>query len=158
MLLVKFVQKKVNEEDIKLLLKQNYIREVGDKYVLTARGKEVLNELIEEDIESNIQKYRFLFKGLKAKSIGDKNNVRKNLKWFIENNKYQYTMEDIIKAAELYIKQKGFFNNALTMRQADYFIKKQINQNGELIITSDLLSVIEGGLEEPAGNWTDTII
>lgn len=69
----------------------------------------------------DIQKYRDVFKGYRVGSMGDKKACKSKMdKWLKDNEEYSF--EQVIEAAEYYI--KSLQNDYKYLQQADYFIMK----------------------------------
>ena len=76
---------------------------------------------ISEGFDEFIEEYRKLWKGLKPGSMGSENACKeKMLRWMGENP--NYTKEDILKAAKIYINS---LNNYQYLQAAHYFIYKK---------------------------------
>jgi len=79
------------------------------------------NRVINEGFDEFIEEYRNLWKGLKPGSMGSENACKeKMLRWMGENP--NYTKEDILKAAKIYINS---LNNYQYLQAAHYFIYKK---------------------------------
>ena len=79
------------------------------------------NRVINEGFDEFIEEYRKLWKGLKPGSMGSENACKeKMLGWMGENP--NYTKEDILKAAKIYINS---LNNYQYLQAAHYFIYKK---------------------------------
>ena len=79
------------------------------------------NRVINEGFDEFIEEYRKLWKGLKPGSMGSENACKeKMLRWMGENP--NYSKEDIIKAARIYINS---LNNYQYLQAAHYFIYKK---------------------------------
>ena len=79
------------------------------------------NRVINEGFDEFIEEYRKLWKGLKPGSMGSENACKeKMLRWMGENP--NYTKEDILKAAKIYINS---LNNYQYLQAAHYFIYKK---------------------------------
>jgi hypothetical protein len=79
------------------------------------------DRLINVELDSFINDFRNKFKGLKPGSMGSEASCKlKMYRWMKENP--SYTPEQILKAAEIYIKS---LNNYQYLQQADYFIYKK---------------------------------
>ena len=77
--------------------------------------------IISEGFDEFIEDYRKLWKGLKPGSMGSENACKeKMLRWMGENP--NYTKEDILKAAKIYINS---LNNYQYLQAAHYFIYKK---------------------------------
>ena len=79
------------------------------------------NRIINEGFNEFIEEYRKLWKGLKPGSMGSENACKeKMLRWMGENP--NYSKEDILKAAKIYINS---LNNYQYLQAAHYFIYKK---------------------------------
>ena len=79
------------------------------------------NRVINEGFDEFIEEYRSLWKGLKSGAMGSPNACKeKMLRWMGENP--NYTKEDILKAAKIYINS---LNNYQYLQAAHYFIYKK---------------------------------
>lgn len=79
------------------------------------------DRLINVELDSFINDFRNKFKGLKPGSMGSEASCKmKMYRWMKENP--SYTPEQILKAAEIYIKS---LNNYQYLQRADYFIYKK---------------------------------
>ena len=79
------------------------------------------SRVINEGFDQFIEEYRNLWKGLKVGSMGSPMACKeKMLRWMGENP--QYSKEDILKAARIYIKS---VNNYQYLQAAHYFIYKK---------------------------------
>ena len=79
------------------------------------------NRVINEGFDEFIEEYRSLWKGLKLGSMGSPNACKEKMeRWMKENP--NYTKEDILKAAKIYINS---LNNYQYLQAAHYFIYKK---------------------------------
>jgi hypothetical protein len=79
------------------------------------------NRVINEGFDEFIEEYRNLWKGLKVGSMGSFNACKEKMeRWMKENP--NYSKEDIIKAAKIYINS---LNNYQYLQAAHYFIYKK---------------------------------
>jgi hypothetical protein len=79
------------------------------------------NRVINEGFDEFIEEYRNLWKGLKLGSMGSPGACKeKMLRWMRENP--NYSKEDILKAAKIYINS---LNNYQYLQAAHYFIYKK---------------------------------
>ena len=79
------------------------------------------NRVINEGFDEFIEKYRNLWKGLKLGSMGSPIACKEKMeRWMKENP--NYTKEDILKAARIYINS---LNNYQYLQAAHYFIYKK---------------------------------
>ena len=116
----KFGTNTIIREKSKLLLDFLSIESSYSDY----KGKKVVkksNRVINEGFDEFIEEYRKLWKGLKPGSMGSENACKeKMLRWMGENP--NYTKEDILKAAKIYINS---LNNYQYLQAAHYFIYKK---------------------------------
>lgn len=107
-------------EKSKLLIDFLLIEGLNDGY----KEKKVIKKSsrsINDGFEEFITQYRNLFKGLKVGSMGSHNSCSDKLsRWMKENP--QYSKEDVLKAARIYINS---LDNYQYLQQADYFIYKK---------------------------------
>jgi len=79
------------------------------------------NRVINEGFDEFIEEYRNLWKGLKVGSMGSPNACKEKMeRWMKENP--NYSKEDILKAAKIYINS---LNNYQYLQAAHYFIYKK---------------------------------
>lgn len=79
------------------------------------------DRLIKSEIDSFIEEFRLKWKGLKAGSMGDPKACKQKMyRWMSENP--EYTKEQILKAADVYIDS---LDNFKYLQRADYFIYKK---------------------------------
>ena len=79
------------------------------------------NRVINEGFDEFIEEYRSIWKGLKLGAMGSPGACKeKMLRWMGENP--NYTKEDILKAAKIYINS---LNNYTYLQAAHYFIYKK---------------------------------
>jgi hypothetical protein len=79
------------------------------------------NRIINEGFDEFIEEYRNLWKGLKVGSMGSPNACKEKMeRWMKENP--NYSKEDILKAAKIYINS---LNNYQYLQAAHYFIYKK---------------------------------
>lgn len=103
---------------------------------------------INEGFEEFITEYRMLWKGLKVGSMGSHNSCFDKLsRWLKENT--QYSKEDVLKAAKIYINS---LDNYQYLQQADYFIYKK-DAHGE----SSRLSAFIDETEVNNTDWTSKL-
>lgn len=128
------------------------LREKGELLLKNSFTEEILSEkkIIKKDIDSGdpLVKYRSVFKGLKPGSMGDPHACRSKLTRFMLNHP-DSNIDDIIKAARLYIKSLG--GDYRYLQRADYFIYKRIGKTEE----SRLASFLEEVSNEDIGEIMD---
>lgn len=104
---------------------------------------------ISEGFEEFITEYRSLWKGLKVGSMGSHNSCSDKLsRWLKENP--QYSKEDVLKAAKIYINS---LDNYQYLQQADYFIYKK-DAHGE---SSRLSAFIDETEVNNNTDWTSRL-
>lgn len=122
-----------DKQFIKLINKEVIVREktkllidflsIGSSYS-DYKEKKIIkksNRVINEGFDEFIEEYRSLWKGLKVGSMGSPNACKeKMLRWMGENP--NYSKEDILKAAKIYINS---LNNYQYLQAAHYFIYKK---------------------------------
>jgi hypothetical protein len=104
--------------------------------------KDIENKALE--IEEFVNGYRKLFKGKKVGAMGDRNSCYFKMALFMLAYP-TYTEKQITDAATRYI---ASVNEGRYVSRADYFIFKQLIENGREIITSKLLSWLEDESED----------
>lgn len=106
---------------------------------------------IKAEVVGRIDEYRSKWKGLKAGSMGDRNSCIEKLSRWMENNP-EYSFDDILKAADLYLDTEG--RNLKFLQKADFFIYKQ---DANKIDSSRLSAFIDDISEDIDSDWTSTI-
>ena len=115
----------INDEKIILREKGKLFIELIsiEKLSSTKNNKQAVksDRLINVELDSFINDFRNKFKGLKPGSMGSEASCKmKMYRWMKENP--SYTPEQILKAADIYIKS---LNNYQYLQRADYFIYKK---------------------------------
>lgn len=115
----------INDEKIILREKGKLFIELIsiEKLSSTKNNKQIVksDRLINVELDSFIDDFRNKFKGLKPGSMGSEASCKmKMYRWMKENP--SYTPEQILKAADIYIKS---LNNYQYLQRADYFIYKK---------------------------------
>lgn len=156
----------------KILVDKGYIgNDIFNKYFITNQGKEILNNVI-LDSDNNIPSDKELLnlcdrlkklypvgKKLGTNQYWTESNllISKRLRTFFK--KYGLRdFEQIYKATETYI--NSFNSDYSMMRILKYFIfKEKANGVGDIESTSDLLNILENGInsEENNVNWTSSV-
>lgn len=147
-----FIKLPTKDEE-KIILREKaklFIEFISIEGLNSIKNKKIVkksNRAINEGLEAFIPKYRSLWKGLKPGSMGSENGCKEKLiKWMLDNPKY--SLEDILKASEIYIRS---VENLQFLQAADYFIYKK-DANG---VSSRLSAFIdEIGQDLPEENWT----
>lgn len=162
----------------KELIKKGYItadrndlfQQVG--WRLTNKGTEVIDSVIVDSDKSQKPEDRLVQLAIRLKEIFPKGKkdgtnyywadgvalIIRRLKLFFKKYGDTYTDEQIIRAAEKYV--RGFNGNYQYMRLLKYFIfKEKVGAAGEVEGDSELISYIENaGQEEDLRNdWTSTL-
>lgn len=144
-----------DEKFIKIIKEEN-----KDKYLLRAKANELIESFqvivvedkkpaISEDIKERIEEFRHKWKGLKPGAMGSlKSCYLKLARWMNENPEYSF--EDILKAADIYIDSLG--GDYRYLQRADYFVYKQENNREESSRLSSFIDEI-GGVSQQ-GDWT----
>lgn len=146
---------KDNEENLtiireksKLLIDFLLIEGLNSNY----KNKKVIKKSsrsVNEGFEEFITEYRNLWKGLKVGSMGSHNSCSDKLsRWLKENP--QYSKEDVLKAAKIYINS---LDNYQYLQQADYFVYKK-DTYGE---SSRLSSFIDETEVNNNTDWTSKL-
>lgn len=107
------------------------------------------DRLINEEVNNNIKEFRELWRGLKPGSMGSLQSCKDKMKRWIKNNP-EYSFDDIINAAKLYLNTEG--RNIRFLQRADYFIYKQSNNREE---ESRLSAFIDDTAE--TDDWTSKL-
>ena len=115
----------INDEKIILREKGKLFIELIsiEKLSSTKNNKQTVksDRLINVELDNFINDFRNKFKGLKPGSMGSEASCKmKMYRWMKENP--SYTPEQILKAADIYIKS---LNNYQYLQRADYFIYKK---------------------------------
>ena len=103
------------------------------------------------EIKDRIQEFRGLWKGLKPGSMGSLQSCKDKLTRWMKSNP-EYSFDDIIKAAKLYLSTEGM--NLRFLQRADYFIYKQENNREESSRLSAFIDEIDNGYED---DWTSNL-
>jgi predicted transcriptional regulator len=120
---------------------------VGTKVeIITKRTQREVND----EVNERVQEYRNVFKGHKAGSMGSVTACKNNLSEFLKRNT-QYNLDDVIKAAKLYI---NTVNDFTYLQRADYFIYKQDKNKN---VTSTLEAFIDEEADETNKEWTTNL-
>ena len=107
------------------------------------------NRIINEGFDEFIEEYRNLWKGLKLGSMGSPMACKdKMLRWMGENP--NYSKEDILKAAKIYINS---LNNYQYLQAAHYFIYKKDGKEE----SSRLSAFIDEIDTKVTDNWTSQL-
>ena len=122
-----------DKQFIKLINNETILREKGKLLInflsiesnySNYKDKKIIkksNRVINEGFDEFIEEYRNLWKGLKLGSMGSPSACREKMeRWMKENP--NYTKEDILKAAKIYINS---LNNYQYLQAAHYFIYKK---------------------------------
>jgi len=162
--------KKPSKDLIKGLVAKEFIREVTDNsYVLDSKIRRYLHSISlpddsvkpqkktpDEDlkklIKNRLKEYRSKWKETgKPGAMGSPSACKDNLyKWMKENPEYSF--DDILKAADLYIQTEG--RNTRFLQRADYFIYKHDVNKVKHSRLSAFIEEIDNGYEE---DWTTEI-
>lgn len=107
------------------------------------------DRIIQDGLDEFVDEYRLLWKGLKSGSMGSPNTCKdKLIRWMKENP--NYSKEDILKAAKIYINS---LDNYQYLQQADYFIYKKDGKE-----ESSRLSAFIDEVEVDNTDWTTKLL
>lgn len=106
---------------------------------------------ISAEVVGRINEYRDKWKGLKPGSMGSKQSCIDKLSRWMENNP-EYSFEDILFAANLYLNTEG--TNLRFLQKADFFIYKQENNKEESSRLSAFIDEIDIEVES---DWTSNL-
>lgn len=136
-------------EKAKLLIENSFNDE---EFVSIKKEKKLTDRYLNQILDGNIKKYRYLFKGLKRGAMGASESCKIKLKrWFKENP--EYTIEDVLKATKIYIKSLN--GNYTYLQQADYFIYKKVGKD-EVSKLSAFIDELDNELFVE-DDWTNTL-
>lgn len=121
-------------------------KEFNQPKIVKKSSKKIKAEVIER-----INEYRGKWAGLKPGSMGGKQSCIDKLSRWMEANP-EYSFEQILKAAELYLNTEGI--NLTYLQRADYFIYKQENNREE---SSRLAAFIDETDSPVSRDWTSTL-
>ncbi len=145
---------KDTKNDIQLILREKSKLLIENLLVdgLNSKKDKKINKkssrIINHGFDEFVEDYRKLWKGLKVGSMGSHNACAEKLsRWLRENT--QYTKEDILKAARIYINS---LDNYQYLQQADYFIYKK-----DVFGESSRLSAFIDETEVNNTDWTSSI-
>ena len=111
------------------------------------KSKRAIDSLLDERVDE----FRNKWQGLKPGSMGSKKACKEKLnRWMKENPEYSY--EDILKAADLYLATEGA--NIRFLQRADYFIFKQDTYKDEM---SRLSAFIDELGNNNVQDWTTNL-
>ena len=158
--------------DMDKLEKNLFIKKIEDKIYLREKAKKLIEFLSIETVGSfNTEKkrktkskrvilsvvddkadeFRNKWRGLKPGSMGSLKACKEKLsRWMKENPEYSF--EDILKAADLYLATEGA--NLRYLQRADYFIFKQDAHRGEMSRLSAFIDDID---ETGSDDWTSNL-
>ena len=146
-----FIKKITNE---KIILREKgtlFLDLISIDSINSAKDKKITKKSsrsINSDLDVLAKEYRMLWKGLKPGSMGSEQGCKEKLFRWMKNNP-DYSKEDIIKAAKIYINS---LDNYTFLQQADYFIYKK-DAYGE----SSRLSAFIDDISKPTDDWTSQI-
>lgn len=141
----------INEKKVLLREKGNILLElVSIDNVQPSNNKKKIvksDRIINSELDSLVSAFRGKFKGLKPGSMGSESSCKLKLyRWMKENP--QYTKEQILNAADVYVKS---LNNYQYLQQADYFIYKKEGRDEQSKLSAFIDEV------EVDDNWTNTL-
>ena len=112
------------------------------------KSKRAINLLVDERIDE----FRNKWQGLKPGSMGSKKACKEKLnRWMKENPEYSF--EDILKAADLYLATEGA--NLRFLQRADYFIFKQDTYKDEMSRLSAFIDELDAS--NNVQDWTTNL-
>jgi len=153
--LIKIRQLKIGKEIILRQKSLNLIKNsLVDLSTLVYSNKKVKKKSISkvsEEVEKRASEFRDKWKGLKAGARGGLKSCKEKLTRWMEENP-EYTFEDILKAADIYLSTEG--RNLHYLQRADYFIFKQDRNKEESSRLSAFIDEIE---ENEVQDWTSKL-
>ena len=114
--------------------------------------KKLPERLLTNIVENNYQEFREKWRGLKEGSMGAPKSCKEKLRrWIIENP--EYSIEDIMKAADLYI--KSLQGNYKFIQRADYFIFKKEGKEESSRLSAFIDEINNNNIQKE--DWTSEI-
>ncbi len=133
----------------KMLIEDFMVIDINDIIRESKKTKILDNKTLNNVVDSYIKDYRNKWKNLKAGSMGSPKACKEKLiRWLKENP--EYDMDQVMKAADLYIKTEGRNKNYAYLQRADYFIFKKDGKD-EVSRLSAFIEEIDIEQEE---DWT----
>ena len=157
--------------DLLALFEEGYIT---NEKAITAEGKKVIvtlnnyftvnkkktnKQLLGKSGSLNIDQYRAIFpKGKLPSGVPGRNNVKiltENFRWFFAE--YDYTWEEVIKAAKMYVNEYQK-NNYLYMQNSQYFISKQDKHKVKTSKLADYCDMIRDGISTEDDHFKEKVV
>lgn len=163
----------VINDELEYLEKKRYIKIVDNNIILRqssidlielltvdnnnsfSKGKKIVKKssrVVNNEIDNRIAEYRNLWRGLKPGSMGSLQSCKDKMTRWMKCNP-EYSFDDIINAAKLYLRTEGM--NVRFLQRADYFIYKQENNREESSRLSAFIDEI--GDNDSIEDWTSTL-
>lgn len=156
----KFIKIRTEVQNDKKVI-EYILREKGELLLKNSFTEEILSEKVDKVINEQTDKreplviYRSVFKGLKPGSMGDPHACRSKLTRFMLNHP-EYTLDQIIKAARLYIKTLN--GDYRYLQRADYFIYKRVGKTEESRLAAFLEEISNEDIGEiMEDGWTSEL-
>ena len=157
--------------DLLALFEEGYIHEdksitpEGKKIIITLNNYFTINkkktnkQLLGKDGQFNITDYRLIFPAIKLPSgVPARNNVKiltENFRWFFAE--YDYTWEDVIKAAKMYVNEYRD-KEYMYMQNSQYFISKQDKHKVKTSKLADYCDMIKDGVTTEEDYFKEKIV
>ena len=157
--------------DLLALFEEGYIHEdksitpEGQKIIVTLDNYFLINkrktdtQLLSKDGKLNISQYREIFPAIKLPSgVPARNNVKiltENFRWFFAE--YDYTWEDIINAAKMYVNEYRD-KEYMYMQNSQYFISKQDKHKVKTSKLADYCDMIKDGVTTEEDYFKEKIV
>ena len=148
----KFIKIIKSTDEVAYILRQRAIDfiEIVEKGSLKVMIKRKTKKAVNVDLLTRLPEFRAQWKGLKVGSMGSLPSCKdKLIRWMDENPEYSF--DDIIKAAEIYI--DSLHGDYRFLQRADYFIYKQENNREESSRLSAFIDEIKLTGSD-VGDWT----
>jgi len=157
--------------DLSALFEEGYIYEdksitpEGKKIIITLNNYFLVNkkktnkQLLGKSGKLNISQYREIFPAIKLPSgVPARNNVKiltENFRWFFAE--YNYTWEDVIKAAKMYVNEYRD-KEYMYMQNSQYFISKQDKHKVKTSKLADYCDMIKDGVTTEEEHFKERIV
>lgn len=147
------------------ITKEKSITPQGKKIIVTldnyftVNKKKTTKQLLGKSGALNIDQYRNIFpKGKLPSGVPARNNVKiltENFRWFFVE--YDYTWEEVIKAAKMYVNEYQK-NNYLYMQNSQYFISKQDKHKVKTSKLADYCDMIRDGISTEDDHFKEKVV
>jgi hypothetical protein len=144
---------------------KNEITPEGRKVIVTLNNyftvnkKKTTKQLLGKSGALNIDQYRNIFpKGKLPSGVPARNNAKiltENFRWFFAE--YDYTWEEVIKAAKMYVNEYQK-NNYLYMQNSQYFISKQDKHKVKTSKLADYCDMIRDGISTEDDHFKEKVV